>query len=945
MGSRRLAGEVMTRLFSPALTVPRTSVLVLTIAAWCLAPRVAGAQVVRPDLPVTDGPVHAISIGSGALYIGGEFHLVGPSTGSGVPLDGVTGRPRDGFPRIDGTVYAVAADGAGGWYIGGSFTTVGDTPRFNLAHVLADDSVAPWAPDLDGAVTTLAESGGTVYVGGSFGTLGSQPRARLGAVDGTTGFATPWDPAPDDEVRYLVVSGSKVYAGGSFTTIGGQSRNRLAALDATTGLATAWDPAPDGEVLALAADASTVYVGGAFAHIGGQARNYVAALDTVGGSATSWAPTLYGDPPSSGRISLAVGDTSVFVGGEFYQFADTLMIHGLVGFGKSTAQLIPRQFGGVEASALALDGSTLFAAGSDRAPYGNLVEAMDAVTGASAGWDLRFDGEVAALAASGSRLFVGGGFDMIGKRRNLLAAIDVATGTVTDWDPDLEGRSVRTLALSGSSVYAGGEFSRVGVHILVPADTVQHGWLRANAAAFDAASALPTAWAPEALLEHAGIPSLYSGYYASVAALAMSGSTVYAAGRFSRIGGQPRSCIAALDAISGAATAWNPMANDSISTLLLDEGTVFVAGNFDRIGGATRNGAAALSTAAHDSTDGVLMSWDPNPSPPPTRSGRNHYGQALFGFAPVRALAKRGEVVYAGGAFTSIGGQGRDGLAALDATTGLATSWAPVLSPSKQALELAASDATVYLGGGPASGAGQLVALDAQTGAATIWDPAPDGYVDVLALSGTTVYAGGGFMRMGTHLQAHLTAVGDLTTPVLVSLLGAETEPDVVRLAWAVGIDAWSRAVVQRSTTPGEWVPIGDAVGDGGGRVRFEDRDVRPGARYGYRLEVIAGGERTIAGEVWVDVPRAPRLALEGLCPNPAPGHAAVMFDVASPGPVRLEVLDVSGRRVLALEVAVTKAGRQVVGLGGSRALSPGIYVIRLTQGDRSLTRRGVVLR
>jgi hypothetical protein len=43
----------------------------------------------------------------------------------------------------------------------------------------------------------------------------------------------------------------------------------------------------------------------------------------------------------------------------------------------------------------------------------------------------------------------------------------------------------------------------------------------------------------------------------------------------------------------------------------------------------------------------------------------------------VIALAVSGSTVYAGGNFTSIGGQGRGGIAALDPTTGLATAWNP----------------------------------------------------------------------------------------------------------------------------------------------------------------------------------------------------------------------------------------------------------------------------
>ncbi len=48
----------------------------------------------------------------------------------------------------------------------------------------------------------------------------------------------------------------------------------------------------------------------------------------------------------------------------------------------------------------------------------------------------------------------------------------------------------------------------------------------------------------------------------STVATLTNGSTVYAGGNFTSIGGQARNRIAALDAATGAATAWDPNADD-----------------------------------------------------------------------------------------------------------------------------------------------------------------------------------------------------------------------------------------------------------------------------------------------------------------------------------------------------------------------------------------------
>ena len=59
---------------------------------------------------------------------------------------------------------------------------------------------------------------------------------------GPPGQATSWNPDADGYVYALAVTGSTVYAGGNFSAIGGQARNHIAALDATTGAATSWNP-------------------------------------------------------------------------------------------------------------------------------------------------------------------------------------------------------------------------------------------------------------------------------------------------------------------------------------------------------------------------------------------------------------------------------------------------------------------------------------------------------------------------------------------------------------------------------------------------------------------------------------------------------------------------------------------------------------------------------
>ena len=97
-----------------------------------------------------------------------------------MPLNAQTGRlASPDFPIVVGSVAATAPDGAGGWYIGGTFTQVGGVPRSNLAHILANGTVDPsFDPGADAFVSAIAVSANAVYAGGGFTVVGGQVRTR-----------------------------------------------------------------------------------------------------------------------------------------------------------------------------------------------------------------------------------------------------------------------------------------------------------------------------------------------------------------------------------------------------------------------------------------------------------------------------------------------------------------------------------------------------------------------------------------------------------------------------------------------------------------------------------------------------------------------------------------------------------------------------------------------
>ena len=270
---------------------------------------------------VPDGQVESVMPAGKLVYIGGSFNYVGPNTGGGVPLSLTRGWAVARFPKVTGTVDAVVSDGAGGYYIGGSFDEVGGVARSDLAHLEANGSVdRAWNPGANGEVHVLAVSGSTVYAGGQFSSIGGQARNLIAALGVRSGRATAWNPNARGPAGYsgvyaLAVSRSIVYAGGEISSIGGRARQYIAALSAGTGRATSWNPSANGVVYALAVSRSIVYAGGEFSWIGGQKRDNVVALDARTGSASAWNPDARNEVGGADVYALAVSRSTVYAGG------------------------------------------------------------------------------------------------------------------------------------------------------------------------------------------------------------------------------------------------------------------------------------------------------------------------------------------------------------------------------------------------------------------------------------------------------------------------------------------------------------------------------------------------------------------------------------------------------------------------------------------------------
>jgi hypothetical protein len=123
-----------------------------------------------------------------------------------------------------------------------------------------------------------------------------------------------------------------------------------------------------------------------------------------------------------------------------------------------------------------------------------------------------------------------------------------------------------------------------------------------------------------------------------------------------------------------------------------------------------------------------------------------------------------GDIVYLGGAFTSVNGKPRSGLAAINAKTGRLTAWAPKANRAVLALAASPSGESIYAGGEFTSvngiARGHVVAISASTGGVRKeWNANADLPVYSLATWGRRVYLGGEFRKVNDRNRLHLAAV------------------------------------------------------------------------------------------------------------------------------------------------------------------------------------------
>lgn len=399
----------------------------------------------------------------------------------------------------------------------------------------------------------------------------------------------------------------------------------------------------------------------------------------------------------------------------------------------------------------------------NRTSYGG---AVDDVNGDQSYFHALPNGDINVVKSDGSGgYFIAGDFTMIGSTsRNGLAHINAA-GALSSWDPN-PNNDVLDIVVSGSTVYVGGGFTTIG------------GQSRARVAALDATTGLATSWNP--------------GSNGNVQQLAVAGGFVYAFSPFANfMGGESIDRLAKISTSTGAADAsWNPSPAGTVSDMIVDGSNLYIGGHFTSIGGVTRNRLAAIDTST-----GALTSWDPDVSAPVNGSvsslaihGGNLYaggffstvgGQTVDDFVKidlttgaassfssnasgVTTLNVSGNSLYIGAFSFTIGGVTRDGVSEIDLTTDLFTAWNPGLDRAPNTMAISGSN--IYMGGTSSFVLGgerrnNLASFELADGTITSWNPDADGTINDLALTSTSIYVAGSFDNVGGQVRDNLAEI------------------------------------------------------------------------------------------------------------------------------------------------------------------------------------------
>jgi hypothetical protein len=643
-------------------------------------------------------------------------------------------------------------------YLGGHFTNIFGNTRNHLAAIGVSGGVESWSPSADWTVLGATKSDANLILQGWFSQINGSSRHRIASVSLGTGATQAFqvDLGPTASPYQVYSTGEKLFVSGWGLEPSGEVRNGLAIFESSTGNldpltihflyggpnaytrfdnkiliasgANQWSttsrrnlvqfdkstaspvshtPLVNGVVRELHTNGDKLYLAGDFSSVGGQSRNFLAQLDWTSGTISNWNPNPDASVSKIQTLSgylYAVGSFSIMAGQSRTSFARF----------DSSGSLDPLSiaFNG-PVTAVERLGSDLFFAGNfstidSQNRSGSAIYSM--TTEEPKPWVMRWGINNSfikdIIVENGIAYFFGSIQYLNPQPRNKIAALDNSY-RLTDFNPNPDG-DVYVIEYIGDSLWVGGNFNNIGGQ--------PSGYL----AKLNAKTGTTVSWA--------------NGIDGSVSAIQSDGTRLFVKGGFTEILGSPRNGFASINPITLSLNPWSVTTanqNNDIHSFIAKGGKVYLAGWFTDISGTSKSYLAAV-----DAVTGALDPWSPNPD------------------AQVEVMAHYGSRLYFAGAFNSIASENRSKIAAFDISDGtesIDTSWNPGASGGCCVMYMSANADTVYVSGdfGSMGGANMCAtgAIDATTGLATSFERTC--YFSPMKATNNRVYFGASETRNG----------------------------------------------------------------------------------------------------------------------------------------------------------------------------------------------------
>jgi hypothetical protein len=186
--------------------------------------------------------------------------------------------------------------------------------------------------------------------------------------------------------------------------------------------------------------------------------------------------------------------------------------------------------------------------------------------------------------------------------------------------------------------------------------------------------------------------------------------------------------------------------------------------------------------------------------------------------------------------------------------------------------------------------------------------------------------------------------------PVLISSFEAEHSEGGVRLRWSIadGVGLQGFNIYRSLEENGTFERINEELIPANQGNEYVDRGARVGKTYWYRLGALADDGEWMSQTVSIVV-SAPALTLHQNIPNPFNPSTTISFTLPERERVMLSIYDVRGTLVRTLADELVGEGYEERIWDGKDAsgnpVGSGVYFYRLTAGDKTLTKKMVLLK